>query len=83
VKKTNLVGQMYMNSFQKFCKTHQVLLSPVFHVQETLQTATLGPAGWEVVGTRVLEVYEGNKMTVRELLALVSILDTVTFFNIV
>lgn len=77
--KTNLVGHMYLNSFQKFCKTHQVLLSPVFHVQETLQTATLGTAGWEIVGTRVLEVYEGNKMTVRELLALVSTLEFAEF----
>lgn len=68
---TNFEGKMNMNGFQKFCKTRQVLLSPVINTQQALMAATLGTAGWELVASRTLEVYPGRNITIRELLALV------------
>lgn len=78
IKKTSFEATLTLKNFQAFCKTRQMLLSPVFNVQKALQTATLGITGFESLGNRVLEVHYSRNLPVKEVLALVSTLMSLT-----
>jgi hypothetical protein len=65
-------GVVHIDDFREFCRTHQVLLRQVFHMQSRMRQAVLGDKFWKQVATRRIELRKGYNVPISNLMVLVS-----------
>lgn len=61
-----------MEEFRPFCLTHENVLDPLFEVQNKLRVAAMGPAFWDGMARRKIELSHGHSVELAELMVRVS-----------
>jgi len=60
-----------IEDFRTFCRTHQVLLAPVFAAQQRMRTTAMGCSFWDNMSHRRIELRKGYNVPLSELMVLV------------
>lgn len=66
------VGFITIEEFRPFCQTHENMLVPLFEVQNKLREAAMGPAFWDGMAKRKIQLSHGHKVELGELMVRVS-----------
>ena len=61
-------GFITIEEFRPFCQDNQVLLQPVFDVQNKLREAAMGSEFWESMSTRKIELSRGYSVALADLM---------------
>ncbi len=61
-------GFITIEEFRPFCQDNQVLLQPVFDVQNKLREAAMGAEFWESMSTRKIELSRGYSVALADLM---------------
>lgn len=69
-------GYITIEGFGPFCMTHMELLKPIFDVQTKLRNVAMGPAFWEAMSKRKIELSRGHSVELGELMVQVSAVFT-------
>jgi hypothetical protein len=72
--KHSVDGNMTIEHFVSFSKTHQTLLQEVFTLQRRMRKRTLGIEYWHAVSKRRIELMAGRFVQLADLMILVSAL---------
>ena len=65
-------GDLDVDAFKQFSKTHKALLFPAFLVQESLQRRILGKSFWERHSNRRIEISKGQFIPIAKFMEIVS-----------
>jgi hypothetical protein len=65
-------GFITIEEFRPFCATHEVMLNPLFEVQNKLRQAAMGPAFWDGMARRKIDLGHGHCVELGELMVRVS-----------
>ena len=71
-------GYITTEGFGPFCMTHMELLKPIFDVQTKLRNVAMGPAFWEAMSKRKIQLSRGHSVELGELMVQVSAVFTLT-----
>jgi hypothetical protein len=67
-------GHMTIEFFTEFQHSHKVLFHDIFTIQRRIKKRTLGIPEWHAISKRRIEIAQGRKITLADLLLLVSVL---------